>query len=275
MASVTQRIKEISQPRGGYLNPKIFKEIPLDDNEELNPEENIHGSVVGMAVDYLSRFMTGAEPAEAFKISLAGANMATMLGIKNANSIADKLLSKIKGLDDDSIINACKLVTFDVWFRNTPAALYAKNYADTNPDKETIENIRIMVKRAEKFFETFGLPVVDGFTFEPEGLTPSDWKESNSNSFGGYTKTVDSGDGDFLTKDTLWDFKVSKSKPTSKHTLQLLMYWIMGQHSLKPMYVPITKIGFYNPRFSTVYILDISSVPQEIIKEVEEKVICY
>ena len=32
-----------------------------------------------------------------------------------------------------------------------------------------------------------------------------------------YTETVSAGDGDFLTSDTLWDFKVSKSKPTNKH----------------------------------------------------------
>ena len=55
------------------------------------------------------------------------------------------------------------------------------------------------------------------FTFEPTG----------------YTKIVNAGDGDFLTKDTLWDFKVSKSKIDRKQTLQILMYWIMGKHSGK------------------------------------------
>ena len=45
---------------------------------------------------------------------------------------------------------------------------------------------------------------------------------------GGYTNIVSSGDGDYLTEDTLWDFKVSKEEPKSKYTLQLLMYYIMG-----------------------------------------------
>ena len=40
---------------------------------------------------------------------------------------------------------------------------------------------------------------------------------------GGYSSVIVSGDADFITKDTLWDFKVSKNSPTSKQTLQLLI----------------------------------------------------
>ena len=41
---------------------------------------------------------------------------------------------------------------------------------------------------------------------------------------GGYTDKITSGDGDFLTVDTLWDFKVLKANIKSQHTLQLLVY---------------------------------------------------
>ena len=45
-------------------------------------------------------------------------------------------------------------------------------------------------------------------------------KEMTKNgSYGGYTYDVDRGDGDYLTEDTLWDYKVSKNKLTSKTTL--------------------------------------------------------
>ena len=71
----------------------------------------------------------------------------------------------------------------------------------------------------------------DGFTFE-----------------GGYTDIVSSGDGDYLTEDTLWDFKVSKEEPKSKYTLQLLMYYIMGCHSIHPEFQKIEKLGIFNPR---------------------------
>lgn len=69
--------------------------------------------------------------------------------------------------------------------------------------------------------------------------------------------TVDKGDGDFLTDDTLWDFKVSRAKPTNKHTLQLLMYWIMGQHSGQYIFKDITKLGIYNPRFNAAYLIEV------------------
>lgn len=38
MVSVTQRIKQIKQPRGGYLPVKTFTVTTLDDGQVLNPE---------------------------------------------------------------------------------------------------------------------------------------------------------------------------------------------------------------------------------------------
>lgn len=99
--------------------------------------------------------------------------------------------------------------------------------------------------------------------------------ETGRGTYGGYTATVSSGDGDFLSEDTLWDFKVSKSKPTSQHTLQLLMYWIMGQHSGQDKFKNITRLGIFNPRLNTVYLLNMEDVSPEIIATVEKEVICY
>ena len=67
------------------------------------------------------------------------------------------------------------------------------------PDQATIANIRIMVERSLSFFKAFGPVTADGFTME-----------------GAYTATITTGDGDFLTKDTLWDFKVTTSKPNKE-----------------------------------------------------------
>ena len=158
----------------------------------------------------------------------------------------------IRGLDDDSIINACKLVTFDVWYRNTMAAMMTNTtYKDVMPNKATIENIRILINRSLKFFETYGDPLCSGFTPVKGGDRAREkWAKSGKGNYGGYTVTVDTGDGDFLTEDTLWDFKVSKSKPTSSNTLQLLMYWIMGQHSGQEIFKNITKLGIFNITWS-------------------------
>lgn len=154
----------------------------------------------------------------------------------------------------------------------------AKSYQETNPDKETIQNIQTLVNRSVAFFKEYGPITEDGFSFEPEKENLAAYEKmicSRKGSYGGYTATVAAGDGDFLTADTLWDFKVSKSKPTNKHTLQLLMYWIMGQHSGQKIYKSITKLGIFNPRLNTVYLLDVNDIPVEVIKEVERDVICY
>lgn len=278
MSSVTVRIGEIKQPRGGYIKPSLFEAIAMDDGVTLNPDENVHGSIIGMAVDYLTRFVMGKPAIDAFAIPVHGAFIAEECGVHGSAEAAEKLLQGIKGLDDESIINACKLVTFDAWRRNPMSALMAKGYDDMNPDKATIQNIHTFVNRSIAFWGKYGPIVRDGFTFEAVDGNPEDYnlmKETHTGSFGGYTATVDSGDGDYLTKDTLWDFKVTKSKPAGKHTLQLLMYWIMGQHSGQDIFKGITKLGIFNPRLNVVYLLDIAKVPEAVIKEVEEHVICY
>ncbi len=259
MASVTKRISEIKQPRGGFVKPSDFQNIIFDDGMELAENENLHATVVGLAVDYLTRFMYTKNKKEAFRISLKGAETAYTLSVKKSRFVAKTLLRHIKGLDSKSIISACKLVTFDTWYRDPMAAMMAKRWDETNPDNATINNIRIMVNRGLVFFSKYGPVIKDGFTFEPRG----------------YTATVNSGDGDFLTADTLWDFKVSKAKPTNKHTLQLLMYWIMGQHSGNPVFRRISKLGIFNPRLNAVYLLDVNSIPQDIIQTVERDVIRY
>lgn len=254
MSSVTGRIGEITQPKGGYIKPSLFTAVPMDESYgTLAPDENLHGSIIGMVVDYMTRFMMGAPVQEAFKISLHGAQLAERLGVANSMQIAYNFATHINGLDPASITSACKLVTFDVWYRNPVGAMMAKNYKDTNPDEPTIVNIQILIQRSLNFFQKYGPITKDGFTFEPpiqNDNAYADMIKTGRGSYGGYTAVVETGDGDFLTKDTLWDFKVSKSKPTSKHTLQLLMYYIMGKHSGQAIYSPISRLGIFNPRLA-------------------------
>lgn len=250
MVSVTQRIKQIKQPTGGYIRPKEFDVVNLNDIVELNPEENIHSSLVGLAVDYLTRYSMGTPLEDAFQISLWGA---TKIG---EIDYAYQLLNQITGLDDKSITNACKLTGYDVCFR--AGVMGYRPVQDIAPDPATISNIRTMVNRSVTFMKKYGPIVKDGFTFQ-----------------GGYTEIVTAGDGDFLTGDTLWDFKVSNKPPTNAHTLQLLMYYIMGQHSIHKEFRNVKKLGFFNPRLNEVYTLDVSSISPDIIRDVSSNVIGY
>lgn len=249
--SVTQRIKQVKQPRGGYINPKSMTTLSLGEGiEALNPNEATHAGLVGMTVDYLTRFMLGTPIEDAFRISMLGAKL-----IKEEKK-AKKLMSGVKGLDRDSIINAVKLSGFDVCYR--AGVMGYRPVDEITPDTATIENITTMVNRSLKFFEVYGPKVLDGFTFE-----------------GGYTNVVRTGDGDFTSKDTLWDFKVSKAPIKKDHTLQLLMYWRMGLHSIYPEFNDIQYLGIYNPRQNTVSRISVSDIPESVIKEIEKEVIGY
>ncbi len=252
MCSVTQRIGKIKQPRGGYIKPKEFEQTVLDGGgiDDLYPEENVSPGLVGLAVDYLTRFMSGTSAEEAFEISRMGAVNVQQLGL------FERLISHVSGLDDDSIDAAVKLSGFDSAYR--AGVMAYRPVEDIVPDAHTIKNIRVMVERSLRFFEQYGPKVLDGLTFE-----------------GGYTGYVATGDGDFLTDDTLWDFKVSKQKLQNKYTLQLLMYWRMGLHSVHPEYRNVKYLGIYNPRMNVVYRLDVNNIPADVISTVETEVIGY
>ena len=92
------------------------------------------------------------------------------------------------------------------------------------PDAATYFNLTRMVARSRVFLDEYGPVAWEGFDFE-----------------GGYTDRITSGSGDFLTGDTLWDFKVSGYPPNPRYTLQLLIYWRMGLHSVHPEYQSIRR----------------------------------
>lgn len=249
--SVTQRIRQVKQPTGGYVKLTNFESKTLGKGAEaLNPEENVKASLIGLAVDYLTRYMSGASKEDAFKISLIGAT-----NVRKERK-ALKLLSRIKGLDDESIKCAIKLTGYDACYRVGPLAY--SPVENIKPDWVTIQNVRSMVERSLCFLRIYGPKVLDGFTFE-----------------GGYTDLVSGGDGDFLTKDTLWDFKVSKYALKKENSLQLLMYWRMGLHSIHPEFEDIKYLGIYNPRLNIMSRIAVTDIPEEVIKEVETEIIGY
>ena len=267
MASVTERIKEINQPKGGYISPKWFQKITLKTDDKLATLENISQSTIGSVVYYLTWFCLNGNKYWAFRISVFGAQHAQLYyNVKGAIKNAKNLLEDIKGLDDQSIINACKLVWYDGWYTNPERMMqHCKNKSHPKiPNEQTISNIKILIYRSFKFFEEYGPIILDDFTFQ--AVRGGDCE---------YTGAVNKGEWDFITKDTLWDFKVSKKDLNSNQTLELVMYWIIARHSKKLFIDNIFKIGIFNPRLNVVYLFDMNNLSQKIIKRIERKVICY
>ena len=108
------------------------------------------------------------------------------------------------------------------------------------------------------FFDEYGPVVWDGFDFE-----------------GGYTDRITSGSGDFLTADTLWDFKVSSYRPNPMYTLQLLVYWRMGLHSVHDEYRMVRRLGFFNPRRDEVWLLDVDRIDGRLVDWTDHELIGY
>ena len=252
MYSVTKRIKEIRQPRLGYLPVSEFEVVHLEDDSFItNFSENLSPSVVGTVVDYLTRFMFNRNATKAFEISLMGAERAGKI------DTAKELVETIKGLDEKSIRAACTLASYDVFYRSP---IDAYNATIQEPNRQTITNIKTMVRRAVSVFEKDGSVQMEGITFED-----------------GYSEIVTAGDADFATSNTLWDMKVTrKENPDSKETLQLLIYYIMGCHSIhKDFFGRLSYIAFFNPRRNTIHRCAVNKISQELIKQIEDNVICY
>lgn len=255
MYTVAKRAKEFKQPRGGFLKPSEFEIMNLDDGIVLKENENIGPGITGTVVDYMTRFLEGAPLEEAFMISIRGAKL-----INKENEAID-LLKNIDGLNNKSIISACKIIGFDTVLRAGPITY--KPIEEINPDEDTIFNIITMVKRSQNFLLKYGPIVAEDMTF-----------------IGGYTPTVITGDADFMTEDTIWDFKVTKNPIKSFQTLQVFMYYLMGCKSIQlnaeyDFKNKIKKLGIYNPRKNEVYIKNISEIDPETKEIVEKEVIGY
>ncbi len=295
MYTIEQRANSYKQPYGGFIGIRHFVQTQLENTEELSDVylNTVPHNIIGSTVDYLTRFMLGEPKKKAFAIPIRGVQLASkqckMEAMKDETQqkkknlfqeFIDKLtsfvkksreddqakiilkdgkaiLNKINGLDDESIAAACQIASFDVFYRHPDyAELTYRRYKDI--DDFAIHDIKVMVNRGLQFFEQYGPVTATDFSFK-----------------GGTTQTVTDGIGDYLTRDCLWVFTASQRKPTTKHLLQILMFWIMGKHSDQKIFNKITKIGIFNARLNMVYQLDMHTLSDDMIKTVERDVIGY
>ena len=255
--SVTARIREITQPLRGYVSTKWFREYYYNDGKQITSLETGLESIQGLAVDYLLRFMTGSSKEDSFNIPILGAReIDKVMGNNNEFLRLTSYLERIIGLDDKSIIAACKLTGYDSACRRG-----VKTFVDIDtikPTKRVINNVRLMVQRGISFFEKNGPIVLSGFDFE-----------------GAYTKIISSGDGDYLTTDTLWDLKCTNKSINKDYSLQLLIYYLMGYHSVHPEFKNIKKLGIFNPLQNSSYVVSIADIPSDVLYRVSNEVIGY
>ena len=252
MFTVTQRVKAVTQPKNGYLPVSDFAVKRYDDHLCLNFKENIPACYVGLAVDYLTRYKVSENIYNAFDISILGAKiLRDEYGKKREYEQSLQLLQQIQ---QGNISAAVQMVTYDDVYRAGKTDL-----PTLQPDSHTIENINIMVNRGVKFLKNCSKEIYTGLSFD-----------------GGFTSTVVNGDCDYVTDNALIDFKVIRGEITADYTLQVLMYYLLGCHSVHSKdFKKVKWLALFNPRKNVVYYIKVNKIPINVIHDVSMKVIGY
>ena len=205
MTTVTHFVNKTKQPYGGFLPIRKFKKNNIGSGETLCDlsEENVYASIVGMVVDYLTRYRLTSDFEESFKFSIKGALFAGRF------DEVQELQTIIDGPNwNKAVIAACELVRYDIVYRT---GMFVEPKNREKPNIKTIDNITRLIDRTCSYLEGCGRIVGLGTSFE---LSPKNWK-------------VTKGDCDFITQNMLIDLKVSVKAPTSKETMQILVYYIL------------------------------------------------
>lgn len=220
-----------------------------DDGRSLSDKESLAATTMGLVVDYMTRFMLTHDALGAFDIPIRGAR------IFGKENVVMQQLNLIKGLDDVSIKAAARIIlVFDASYRIGLTPQFA--LAERSIDELTLKNVKIMVERSLTFFESVGPVIATEFTFE-----------------GGYTNVVTNADADYLTKNTIWDMKVSVKSPKKEHTLQLILYYLLAKRSGQERFKEIDSLGIFNPRLNTSYSLNVDEVDPEVLEEISTNVL--
>ena len=244
MVSLTRKISEINQPVGGILPLDLFNHT--NNNDEFSryigsEVKTPHVGVKGLVVDYMVRLYLGFSKIDVFRVSLRGAQEVSDYGR------ASDLLDIIDDLGDISLQAAIELVGYDVVVRR--GAEYYNPNRVVKMNKDDLDEIRIMIVRTLRYFLVTDQIILDaGITFA-----------------GGYTNEITSADADYVTQNTLWDLKTSRSKPTPKDTLQLLGYYLLGINAGNGLFGDIEYLGIYNPRLNESYVISILDIPLNIV----------
>lgn len=259
--TVTGRIREVKQPRGGLIKKSDFtKELLHPDSQFISlTDESLTPALVGLTVDYLTRYqLYGAT--EAFAISRIGLHNLEISTGHFGDQFFFAEIAKLKhDLDQTTILTAAQLASFDTFYRTGYGNPYS--YRNLKLNEITYEHIKTMVFRTLNFLQqkTDEKQLVTDFNFD-----------------GGYTQTIVNGDGDFHDDHGLWDLKVSKQQFSTKWSLQIVIYYLMGLHSYDAeIYQKMQTLGIYNPRYDVLMSLATNKLTPELRQYIDTNIIGY
>lgn len=224
--------------------------------ETFNNEINIDFDVEGATPDETDKLFY-----ERNKDILSDAFSELIYGI----SVFEPFSKLKRGLSDESIISACQLAGYKIWYDDTEKAqlLEISNSRTENvPNGDTIKNIRIMANRIIEFLDREGDTLAFNFSFDDDECS-------------GYSEVISEGEGEILTEYGIFVIDTSNKVPDNKMVLKSVVHYIMAIISQIPIFDDIMKFGIINPRLNTCYYMYIENVPNSVIREVKQDLICY
>lgn len=283
MNSVTDIIKSIEQPRGGYLPVRNF-EVEEIGGEPIST--SLPPILVGKVLDSMIHITAGCNVNELLKDSIKGYEERVLFFAQQFRFCKDIEETTVEIKAEDDILEIHSLISridrymreydfyylalvltlihqYDIWSSDFNYISRVTNVSTSRPKYYNKGDIRKLVTMYQRSIAWICTLLDKGIIFDYK-FYPS-----------GYTEKIKYGVGDFVCNNTLFDLKCTKNEPTSYHTLQILVYYVMGLHSNNKLYKNIKYLGIYSPITNKVWKLDVKSISKELIHKVSREVIGY
>lgn len=217
-----------------HYEKKVFE----DDRKVLNREFMLP-TILRAAVKYMTIFLLNDSNKLAFTPLLFGAEGRGEDVQKNMES-AKRLIEKINGLDDESIINLCKLSVFDDWNEN----LFRFITEAAPPSESAIQNIRTMIERNVAFWKENGLSKGAYGLLVPDGIT-------------------ETGGTAFFDDDSLEGLVHEREDLDTACWLNLFWYWYLAETYSKPYSDSERTVTVFHPALNTAVRLQMKNTAEE------------
>lgn len=243
MKTIYEQIKSISQPIGGFINPKNvpYTILPtkdhIDDRESLETYEML--ALIKLIFHYVDTKFSRYILEDQLKFFKNSKN--TSLGKNIINNI-----SELDNQDINNIYYLIQLKNIDMTVKDTSELSQL-----TEPD---LYNIHIYIKRYTEFTSTLKKPIKHHIRYNNTPYIKSDVIE-------------------LISQDSLWDFTLSRKNPTKNQFLSLLVQYVILSRTIG--FNKIKTIGLFNPRTNILYTINTQTVDPDLIKICEKDLLGY
>lgn len=230
----------------------------LTDNEHQlqESEESLRPTLMGTLIDYLTRIVIYHD-LQAFNF----------IKSNQAKTLIRQLKKEFKDIDSEHLtIEKIKLVTrlccFEHQFRGNENIDPLKENIEI--DVKTFAHIKVMLNRVKNFFTKVGYPLSTQY----KCLITTPLNEDQVVQI--------YGDGDYILKNALVDFKVSKNSPKRDYIRQLLIYYVgLVESELKKKKIKkeqIKELIIFNPRLDSFYKIDLDCISTDNLNKVIQNI---